>query len=446
MRTAHKLVDKLGEGMTRLVYLPCGDSQIVFKVELNFKRDGTPETLTNQAEVDIMKKVPEKWRLGFRTEVEDINIFSKWDEPHSATMMLVERFEKDLMAEVSNRLEKKAYPELAHLMRMAIHTVLHMAASGITISDISLCNLCYHKGLVKVADWGCGYVNAGIPKLRASFRKNVQNVARAVGPDKMDLEPILRVDSACYGNVLDTPPIRNALDRVAPFAVPISIPAATLRSAAAAVAAQQEESSDDEGRSTASEKTKAEPWGRDPWVSDEDEDVESTATDVVHPVGSTSGAGGKWGITEGAGPANAAGTSSSMLRSWSDEVITPATNTRDGASSHLYSNDPCCTAARPKSAALGNPSAPATAPQGTSSVSEPSPPPPGCVHMATQTDSNICGVMVDEDVDFNMWEGPTVTDIHAHIRMCRYIEWQQKYKQSKRNLLNGACRRRTSED
>lgn len=58
--------------------------------------------------------------------------------------------------------------------------------------------------------------------------------------------------------------LRNAIDRLAPFAVAISIPAAILRSAAAALAAQPEESSDDEGRSTASEKTKAEPWERDP--------------------------------------------------------------------------------------------------------------------------------------------------------------------------------------
>lgn len=117
-------------------------------------------------------------------------------------------------------------------------------------------------------------------------------------------------------------------------------------------------------------------------MSDEDEDEESTATDVVHPVGSTTGAGGKWGITEGAGSATVAGSSSSMLRSWSDEVTTPATNTREGATSHLYSNDPWCTAARPKSAALGHPSSPAAAPQGTSSISEPSPPPPGFVHTA----------------------------------------------------------------
>ena len=46
--------------------------------------------------------------------------------------------------------------------------------------------------------------------------------------------------------------------------------------------------------------------------------------------------------------------------------------------------------------------------------------------MAKQTDSDICGVMVDQDVDFNMWEGPTITDYRAHIRMCRYFEWRQK--------------------
>lgn len=42
--------------------------------------------------------------------------------------------------------------------------------------------------------------------------------------------------------------------------------------------------------------------------------------------------------------------------------------------------------------------------------------------------------MVDEDVDFNMWEDPTVTDVRAHIRMCRYIEWQQKIQAKQEKL------------
>ena len=94
--------------MTRLVYLPFDDSEVVYKVELTFRKDGNPETLTNQAEVDIMNQVPSKWRLGFRTVVEEVQIFSKWNEPHSATMMVVERFERDLMAEVQHRLEKES--------------------------------------------------------------------------------------------------------------------------------------------------------------------------------------------------------------------------------------------------------------------------------------------------------------------------------------------------
>ena len=101
------LVDKLGERMTRLVYLPFDDSEVVYKVELTFRKDGNPETLTNQADVDIMNQVPSQWRLGFRTVVEDIQIFSKWDVPHSATMMVVERFGRDLMAEVQHHLEHR---------------------------------------------------------------------------------------------------------------------------------------------------------------------------------------------------------------------------------------------------------------------------------------------------------------------------------------------------
>ena len=63
--------------MTRLVYLPFDDSEVVFNVELKFRKDGTPETLTNQPEVDIMTQVPSQWRLGFRKVVEDIQIFNK---------------------------------------------------------------------------------------------------------------------------------------------------------------------------------------------------------------------------------------------------------------------------------------------------------------------------------------------------------------------------------
>ena len=118
------LVRKLGEGMTRLVYLPFPDSEVVYKVELKFRRDGTPDTLINQPEVDIMNQVPSQWRLGFRKFVEDIKIVNKWDVPHSATIMVVERFERGLMAEVQHHLEHNTYPELAHIMRMAINLSL----------------------------------------------------------------------------------------------------------------------------------------------------------------------------------------------------------------------------------------------------------------------------------------------------------------------------------
>ena len=84
-------------------------------------------------------------------------------------MMWVDIFDKDLMAHVAHRLEKREYSELVELIRLALHTVLDMAEAGYTISDISLCNLCYHRGLIKIADWGCGYTNAPIKKLRESF-------------------------------------------------------------------------------------------------------------------------------------------------------------------------------------------------------------------------------------------------------------------------------------
>ena len=42
--------------------------------------------------------------------------------------------------------------------------------------------------------------------------------------------------------------------------------------------------------------------------------------------------------------------------------------------------------------------------------------------------------MMGYSVIFNMWDGPTVTDIRAHNKMCRYIEWPQ-HVQAKQDKL-----------
>lgn len=100
------LVDKIGEGMTSLVYLPSEDGQLVFNIELTFKKDGTPEILTNQDEIDMLKKVPATWRLNYREEVEQIQNCNTLDVPHAATQLRAERIDKGLMAHDVHRLEK----------------------------------------------------------------------------------------------------------------------------------------------------------------------------------------------------------------------------------------------------------------------------------------------------------------------------------------------------
>ena len=50
------MMSKIGEGATRLVMIPNEASQIVSKIELKLKKDGRPEDLTHQDEVDMLKQ------------------------------------------------------------------------------------------------------------------------------------------------------------------------------------------------------------------------------------------------------------------------------------------------------------------------------------------------------------------------------------------------------
>jgi hypothetical protein len=166
------LMNKIGEGTTRLVMFPNEASQSVSKIELKLKRDGRPEDLTNQDEVDMLKQVPPSWQLQFNETVEDVTVFSRWDErEHPATMMLVERFEKDLMGTLSQLMAVNDTVQLVTLVQIALHEMLNMAVVGFTISDMTLSNLCFHMGVIKVADWGCGQRNAPVSVLRTNFKK-----------------------------------------------------------------------------------------------------------------------------------------------------------------------------------------------------------------------------------------------------------------------------------
>ena len=116
------MMSKIGEGQTRLVMVLNAASQFVSKIELKVKKDGTPEVLTNQAEVDFLKHVPRHWRLQCCETVEDISIFSRGDTwQYPATMMLVERFDMDLMARVEQLLGVNDIKQLVTIMQLVLH-------------------------------------------------------------------------------------------------------------------------------------------------------------------------------------------------------------------------------------------------------------------------------------------------------------------------------------
>lgn len=293
--------------------------------------------------------------------------------------------------------------------------------------------MCFHNGLINISDWGCGYANASVGKLRTSFNTFVQPIERLVGPARCNLEPVLRVQSVSRGHSLVTPQLRHAVDDITPNTSTVNIPAALLR-------VESEESSDD-GRSTASAKTKADPLGGDPWVNTSEDEMEDlpTATTIAHPKGPIAGAGGSVqvatpDVTQSSDLTTGAGSSSSMLRPWDDQLVTPVSETNRVANSHLYSDEPWCLAARPKAAALGPFAATPKASPWSCTITDPTPPPPGCRHTATQTHIAVCGTMMGKHITFNMWGGPTVTDLQAHVNMCRYIEWQQTIQAKQETL------------
>lgn len=210
------MMSKIGEGQTRLVMVPNEASQIVSKNELKLKKDGTTEDLTNQDEVDVLKHVPKHWRLQLYETVEEISIFSKWDvTQHPATMMLVERFDMDLMGKVHQLLEVNDITQLVTIVQLTLHEMLNMAVMGFTSSDMTLGNLCFHRGTIRVADWGCGRRDAPVSALREHFKKLVRCFDQMIGA-KCDMAALKAVYSLNSGHALITPALREAIDALHP--------------------------------------------------------------------------------------------------------------------------------------------------------------------------------------------------------------------------------------
>ena len=131
--------------------------------------------------------------------------------------MLVERFEKDLMGTLFQLLVANDIVQLITVVQLALHDMLNMAAMGYTISDMTLSNLCFHRGTIKVADWGCGQRDAPVSVLRANFKKLVTCVSQLIGT-KCDMGPLKAVYSLNQGHELITPELRGAIDSLRPSA------------------------------------------------------------------------------------------------------------------------------------------------------------------------------------------------------------------------------------
>lgn len=212
------MMNKNGEGQTRLVMVQNAASPFVSKIELKVKKDGTPETLTNQAEVDFLKHVPRHWRLQFYEIVEEITIFSRWDTwQYPATMMLVERFDMDLMKRIEQLLEVNDIRQLVIIMQLALPEMLNLAVVGLTITDMTLGNLCFHGGTIRIADWGCGRRNAPVSALRDNFKKLVACFDQLVGA-KCDMAALTAVYSLNRGHELISTELRDAIDALCPRA------------------------------------------------------------------------------------------------------------------------------------------------------------------------------------------------------------------------------------
>ena len=164
----------------------------------------------------MLKQIQSAWRMEFNDTVEDITVFDRWEEQeHPATMMMVERFDQDLLVRMKQLLEEHDIFQLVALVRFTLHTVLSMAAEGVTITDMTLSNLCLHEDTVRVADWGCGKLNASVSACRTAFKRRVQCVAPLVS-DHCDLGPLQEVYSYNQGSTLVTHELRQAIDSLRP--------------------------------------------------------------------------------------------------------------------------------------------------------------------------------------------------------------------------------------
>lgn len=64
-------VNKIGQGMTRIVYVLGQSGNAAYKFEFIHRKDGSLEPeLSNKVEIDMMMKVPVQWKLKHTTKVD----------------------------------------------------------------------------------------------------------------------------------------------------------------------------------------------------------------------------------------------------------------------------------------------------------------------------------------------------------------------------------------